>query len=35
MPRLNPALATQQPNPMFRLGALVYGRDDVLHLGFG
>ena len=35
MPRLNPALAHQQPNPMFRLGALVYGRDDVLHLGFG
>ena len=34
MPRLNPALATQQPNPMFRLGALVYGRDDVLHLEF-
>lgn len=35
MPRLNPALATQQPNPMFRIGALVYGRDDVLHLEFG
>ena len=35
MPRLNPVLITQQPNPMFRLGALVYGRDDVLHLEFG
>ncbi|MGE5335658.1 MAG: pyridoxal phosphate-dependent aminotransferase, partial [Nitrososphaerota archaeon] len=35
MPRLKPALATQQPNPMFRIGALVYGRDDVLHLEFG
>ncbi len=35
MPPLNPALATQQPNPMYRLGALVYGRDDVLHLEFG
>jgi aspartate aminotransferase len=35
MPRMNPALAIQQPNPMFRLGALVYGRDDVIHLEFG
>lgn len=35
MPRMNPALATQRPNPMFRLGTLVYGRDDVLHLEFG
>lgn len=35
MPRMNPALATQQPNPMFRIAALVYGRDDVLHLEFG
>ena len=35
MPRINPALASQQPNPMFRIGALVYGRDDILHLEFG
>src|SRR6185312_12218829 len=35
MPRSNPALAAQQPNPMFRIGALVYGRDDILHLEFG
>jgi aspartate aminotransferase len=35
MPRPNPVLAAQSPNPMFRLGALVYGRDDVLHLEFG
>jgi aspartate aminotransferase len=35
MPRLNPALAAQQPNPMFRIAALVYGRDDILHLEFG
>ncbi|HET8905740.1 MAG TPA: aminotransferase class I/II-fold pyridoxal phosphate-dependent enzyme [Ktedonobacterales bacterium] len=35
MPRMNPALAIQRPNPMFRLGALVYGRDDVVHLEFG
>src|SRR5215471_16828625 len=35
MPRLNPALAAQQPNPKFRLAALVYGRDDVIHLEFG
>ncbi|HET9980901.1 MAG TPA: aminotransferase class I/II-fold pyridoxal phosphate-dependent enzyme [Ktedonobacterales bacterium] len=35
MPRLNPSLANQQPNPMFRLGALVYGRDDVRRLDFG
>ena len=35
MPRSNPALAARQPNPMFRIGALVYGRDDILHLEFG
>ena len=35
MPQINPALASQQPNPMFRIGALVYGRDDILHLEFG
>jgi aspartate/methionine/tyrosine aminotransferase len=35
MARSNPALTAQQPNPMFRIGALVYGRDDILHLEFG
>lgn len=35
MPRMNPVLATQQPNPMFRIAELVYGRDNVLHLEFG
>jgi aspartate aminotransferase/aminotransferase len=35
MPSLNPSLATHQPNAMFRLGALAYGRDDVIHLEFG
>ncbi|WIG59900.1 MAG: Aspartate aminotransferase [Ktedonobacterales bacterium] len=35
MPQLNPGLAGQQPNPMFRIGALVHGRADVLHLEFG
>ncbi|HEU5346993.1 MAG TPA: aminotransferase class I/II-fold pyridoxal phosphate-dependent enzyme [Ktedonobacterales bacterium] len=35
MPRLKPALARQQLNPIFRIGARVYGRDDVLHLEFG
>jgi aspartate aminotransferase len=35
MPRMNPALAFQQPNPMFRIGALVYSRDDIIHLEFG
>jgi aspartate aminotransferase len=35
MPSLNPRLARQSPNPMFRLGALVHGRADVVHLEFG
>lgn len=35
MPDLNALLAGQQPNPMFRIGALVHGRDDILHLEFG
>ncbi len=35
MPALNPHLAQQTPNPMFRLGALVHGRADVIHLEFG
>src|SRR5262245_18017644 len=35
MPALNPSLAQQTPNPMFRLGALVHGRADVVHLEFG
>src|SRR5215470_1006155 len=34
MPALNPYLAHQSPNPMFRLGALVHGRADVIHLEF-
>ncbi|HEY7835423.1 MAG TPA: hypothetical protein VIG30_17740, partial [Ktedonobacterales bacterium] len=32
---VNPSLAGQAPNPMFRLAALAHGRDDVLHLEFG
>ena len=35
MPSLNLSLATHQPNAMFRLGALAYGRDDLIHLEFG
>ncbi len=35
MPAINPSLAEQRANPMFRLAALVHGRDDVLHLEFG
>jgi aspartate aminotransferase len=31
----NPYLAGQRPNPMFRLGALAYGRDDLIRLDFG
>src|SRR5260370_884169 len=35
MPRLNPSLAHQLPNPMFRLAALVHRRADIVHLEFG
>jgi aspartate aminotransferase len=35
MPSLNPSIAFQQPNPAFRIAALVHGRDDVVHLEFG
>lgn len=35
MPRVNESLANQTPNPMFRIGALVHGRADVVHLEFG
>jgi aspartate aminotransferase len=35
MPQLNPLLASQPPNPMFRIGARVHGRTDVVHLEFG
>lgn len=35
MPSLDPILAAQRPNPMFRLAGLVHGRPDVLHLEFG
>ena len=33
--QLNPSIAGQHPNPMFRIGALVHGRTDVIHLEFG
>lgn len=35
MPQVNPSIASQTPNPMFRIGALVHGRADVVHLEFG
>ncbi|HEX6797095.1 MAG TPA: aminotransferase class I/II-fold pyridoxal phosphate-dependent enzyme [Ktedonobacterales bacterium] len=35
MPHLNALLAGQRANPMYRIGALVHGRDDILHLEFG
>jgi aspartate aminotransferase len=35
MPRINPSLAHQLPNPMFRLAAMVHGRADIVHLEFG
>ncbi len=35
MMQLNPRIAGQRPNPMFRIGALVHGRADVIHLEFG
>ena len=35
MPPLNPSIAGQTPNPMFRIGALVHGRADITHLEFG
>lgn len=35
MPALNPSLAGQRPNPMFRIAALVHGQRDVIHLEFG
>lgn len=35
MARINPSISSQPPNPMFRLGALVHGRADIIHLEFG
>lgn len=35
MPQINPSIADQMPNPMFRIAALVHGRGDVVHLEFG
>lgn len=35
MPRLKTLLAGQPPNPMYRIGELVHGRADVVHLEFG
>ncbi len=35
MPEPNPIVANQAPNPMFRIGNMVHGRDDVIHLEFG
>lgn len=32
---MNPRLAGQRPNAIFRIGELVHGRDDVRHLEFG
>lgn len=35
MPAINPSLANEEPNAMFRIGALVHGREDIVHLEFG
>jgi aspartate aminotransferase len=35
MPDLNALLRDQRANPMYRIGALVHARDDILHLEFG
>lgn len=35
MPSSHSALAALPSNPLFRIGALVHGRNDVLHLEFG
>ncbi|HKV83422.1 MAG TPA: pyridoxal phosphate-dependent aminotransferase [Ktedonobacterales bacterium] len=35
MARINLGISSQPPNPMFRLGALVHGRADIIHLEFG
>jgi aspartate aminotransferase/aminotransferase len=35
MPDANPSVATQAPNPMFRIANLVHGRSDVIHLELG
>ncbi|MGH2487633.1 MAG: pyridoxal phosphate-dependent aminotransferase, partial [Ktedonobacterales bacterium] len=35
MARINQSISSQQPNPMFRLGAFVHGRADIIHLEFG
>src|SRR5215813_5202073 len=32
---LNSSIVGQTPNPMFRIGALVHGRADIIHLEFG
>jgi len=34
-PPLNPSLTGRRPNAMFRIGELVHGRADVIHLEFG
>jgi aspartate aminotransferase len=35
MPQMNPRLEGRELNVMFRIGALVHGRTDVIHLEFG
>ena len=35
MAKVRASLAGHMPNPMFRIAALVHGRDDVVHLEFG
>lgn len=34
-PGMNPGLAGQRPNVIFRIGELAHGRTDVIHLEFG
>ena len=35
MPRMNPRLESREVNALLRIGALVHGRADVIHLEFG
>ena len=35
MAEANPSVAGQSPSPMFRIGNLVHGRDNINHLEFG
>ena len=35
MAHINQSIIAQPPNPMFRLGVLVHGRSDIVHLEFG